>query len=537
MSMEETKSKKVAIIGAGTSGLVAMKCCLDEGLVPVCYERTSDIGGLWCFREYSDKPENRFSTTTVCRSTVTNISKEFMAFSDFPMPKEFPNYLHNSHVYNYLDMYAEKFNLKPHIVFNTNVKLISKTDDYDSTGRWRLDLENKDGCVGQEIYDAVLVCNGHDVTPLYPQLSGLEDFQGNVIDTKDYKRPIGYDDKRVLVVGIGNSACDVAVELARIAEKVYLSTRGGSWILSRLQEGGLPLDVIAIRRVGGLIPEPLREWKLQRGINNRLDHTIHPLKPKHGIFASGITVNDELPYHIVNGNIVLKPDVKRLTKTSVEFQDGTYEDIDCVILGTGYDITFPIDPSIVSVDNCKVHLYRFMFPPDLKHPTLAIIGLTKQAGPVNPVSELQSRWCARLIKGICKLPSEDQMVQHIAKHKEIQKKTCRESPRLTTKIDFIPYMDEIASEIGAKPDLWKMMFEDPMLSLRCFFGPCYPYQYRLVGPGKWDGAKEAIETAWDRITGAYQTRQVPEDETSNLATILFIVGLCGLLISIIYLLL
>ncbi|XP_072018285.1 dimethylaniline monooxygenase [N-oxide-forming] 2-like [Amphiura filiformis] len=534
--ISETKSKKVAIIGAGTCGLAAMKCCLDEGLEPVCYERTNDIGGLWYFRECSDGP---FSTTTVYRSAITNVSKEFMAFSDFPMPKEFPNYLHNTHVYKYLNMYAEKFNLKPHIVFNTNVKLISKADDYDSRGRWRLELENKDGCVA-EIYNAVLVCNGRDVTPLYPQISGLEDFQGSVIHTKDYKRPIGYDDKRVLVVGIRNSACDVAVELARATEKVYLSTRGGTWVLTHLQEGGLPLDIMGIRRAGGLLSWPLREWNLRRAINNRLDHTIHPLRPKHGIAVSrNITINDELPYHIVNGNIVVKPDVKRLTKKGVEFQDGTHEDIDCVILGTGYDITLPIDPSVVRVDKCKVHLYRFTLPPDLKHPTLAIIGLTQQAGSVNAVSELQSRWCARLIKGTCRLPSKDQMDRHIEKYRQSQKKKYGEplTTRLTTKVDFIAFMDGIASEIGVKPDLWKMMFEDPMLSLQCFFGPCYPYQYRLVGPGKWDGAKEAIETAWDRITGAYQTRQVPEDETSNLTTILFILGLCCLLISVMYVML
>ncbi len=167
---ETSKPKRVAIIGAGTCGLVATKCCLDEGLEPVCIEKTNNIGGLWCYREEGDF--NGFSTSTVYKSAVTNLSKEFMAFSDFPMPKDFPNYLHNARYNTYLNMYAERFNLKPHIMFNTCVKLVSKADDYDTTGRWMVELVNTDGTVTFEVFDAVLVCNGRNVTPLYPDIEG-----------------------------------------------------------------------------------------------------------------------------------------------------------------------------------------------------------------------------------------------------------------------------------------------------------------------------------------------------------------------------
>ncbi len=212
-------TKKVAIIGAGTAGLIAIKCCLDEGLEPVCYEKTKDIGGLWNFREVWTESE-AFQTSTVFRSTVTNTSKEITAFSDFPVPKEFPNYLHNSYYNAYLNMFTEKFDLRKHIIFNTNVKNVSPAPDYVATGRWTVDLANIEDHQWSETFDAVLVCNGHHDKPHRPDFPGLEEFAGDVIHTREYKRPSGYDDKRILVIGMGNSACDASAELARVASKV-----------------------------------------------------------------------------------------------------------------------------------------------------------------------------------------------------------------------------------------------------------------------------------------------------------------------------
>ena len=213
-------AKRVAIIGAGTSGLLAIKCCLEEGLEPVCFEKTKDIGGLWCFREGNE--DDAFTTTTVFRSTCTNTSKEIMAFSDFPMPKEFPNYLHNSDLNRYYNLYADKFDLRRHVVFSTIVKHVTPAADYEATGRWTVELENKDGRQWNEVFDAILICNGHHDKPYRPHFPGLEDFEGNVIHTKDYKRPTAFEDKRVLVIGMGNSACDASVEIARMASKVHV---------------------------------------------------------------------------------------------------------------------------------------------------------------------------------------------------------------------------------------------------------------------------------------------------------------------------
>lgn len=207
--------KRVAVIGAGVSGLIAIKCCLDEGLEPVCIEKSTGIGGLWWYRE------DRDGQGCVFKSTVINTSKEHMAFSDFPAPKDFPNYMHNRYLLDYFNMYADNFGLKKHIRYRTLVNHVTPADDYDATGKWRLDLKSReDDREWQEVFDAVLVCTGHHTEPNMPDFAGMEEFEGNVVHTHDYKTTQGYEDSRTVVVGIGNSGGDAAVELSLVCKQV-----------------------------------------------------------------------------------------------------------------------------------------------------------------------------------------------------------------------------------------------------------------------------------------------------------------------------
>ena len=211
--------KRVAIIGSGASGITAIKACVDEGLEPVCFERTARLGGLWHFTETSEDGQ-----ACVMRSTVINTSKEMMCYSDFPIPKTFPNFMHNTKVMEYFNMYVENFKLKQYIRFETNINQVSKAVDFSTSGKWDLNItDKKTGKVTDECFDAVFVCTGHHGEKHIPRFPGIDDFQGEVLHSHDFKDALAYRNKRVLVIGIGNSGGDAAVELSRVASQVCVS--------------------------------------------------------------------------------------------------------------------------------------------------------------------------------------------------------------------------------------------------------------------------------------------------------------------------
>lgn len=146
---------------------------------------------------------------------------------------------------------------------------------------------------------------------------------------------------------------------------------------------------------------------------------------------------------------------------------------------------------------------------DPEHPTLAFIGMAQPIGPLMPISEIQSRWVARLFAGRQSLPSKKVMYKSIAAYQKTVRSRYFEGPRNTIEVDWMPYMDEMADELGVRPNMFKLFVTDPTLWTTLMFGPLLPYQYRLDGPGRWPKAREALLTAEDRIVGALQTRKVP----------------------------
>ena len=182
---------KVAVIGAGACGLPAIKCCLEEDLEVVCFERENDIGGLW-----NHKGSSRSDQSTVLRSTVTNACKEVMSFSDFPMPAEFPAFLRHDRLLRYFRMYADHFGLIRYIRFQTEVVEVGRAADFTSNGRWRVTWRRRqqgdsddevDHQMITELFDAVLVCNGHDTEQFVPCFNGREHFVGDVLHSRDYR--------------------------------------------------------------------------------------------------------------------------------------------------------------------------------------------------------------------------------------------------------------------------------------------------------------------------------------------------------------
>ncbi|XP_054708902.1 flavin-containing monooxygenase 5-like [Uloborus diversus] len=498
---------KICVIGAGSSGLAAIKACKEENLDVICYEKSENFGGLW---RYHDKDDD--GQPSVMKSTIINTSKELSAFSDFPPPKDLANYMHNTWMLEYFSLYAEHFDLLKHIKYTSEVIKVEKAENYAQSGKWAVSVKS----TGEQdsetnIFDGVMVCAGHHIYPHVPNFNGLEEFKGKVRHTHSLKSSNGYENLKALVIGIGNSAVDAAVELCKVTNQLYLSSRKGSWIFSRIGPNGMPYDVFLQKRVFEILRHynffNFANFALEYLLNFKFDHAKYGLKPKHRVLSAHPTINDALPNCILSGRVVIKQNVKKFTKQGVIFEGEDEEhNIDAVIMATGYEIKFPfVDETIFKVSENSVELYKFVFPPQLQHPSLAFIALVQPLGAMFPIAEAQSRWFVQLMLKKIKLPSKHDMEIEISKRHRQNRDKFVPSLRHTIQVFWISYMDEICSEFGAKPNLWKMALKDPKLAYLCYFGPCTPYQYRLQGPHTWEGAREAIFSAWERIEAPLKT--------------------------------
>ncbi|XP_030228586.1 dimethylaniline monooxygenase [N-oxide-forming] 5 [Gadus morhua] len=524
-------TRRVAVIGAGCSGLACIKTCLDEGLEPVCFESSDDIGGLWRFKE---NPEpNRAS---IYHSVIINTSKEMMCYSDFPIPAEYPNYMHNSLIMEYFRKYAEHFQLTKHIRFKTTVLQVKQRTDFSHSGQWDVETENSEGKRQKHIFDAVMICIGHHCHPNMPlqDFPGIDSFKGVYFHSRDYKTPEQWRNKKVVVIGIGNSGGDIAVELSRFSKQVYLSTRRGAWILNRVGDNGWPLDLSFNRILNYaklLLPFNVFCSLGERALNQRFNHSLYNLKPKHRLFNQHPTLNDDLPNRILSGTVQVKPNIHRFQGSSVEFDDGSVvDDIDLVVFATGYSFSFPfLASNVLPVSGNKASLYKYVFPPDLERNTLAVIGLVQPLGAIMPISEIQARWATRVFKGCSKCPSVAAMLKEVECKQETMARRYVSSPRHTIQVDFVDYMDEVADQFGVRPSILRLFLTDPRVALSVLFGPSTPYQYRLRGPGKWAGARQAILTQWDRVIQPMMTNGCnhPEPKRSVLVPLALLATALG----------
>ncbi|XP_055021198.1 flavin-containing monooxygenase 5-like isoform X2 [Boleophthalmus pectinirostris] len=442
-----------------------------------------------------------------------------MCFSDFPMPDHYPNYMHHSLLVQYFRLYAQHFNLLKYIHFQTTVKRVAQRTDFSVSGQWDVKTVNQDGEEDHHVFDAVMVCTGNYNHPYLPmsEFTGSETFTGEHYHSWEYKDAERYRGKRVLVMGIGNSGGDIAVEISRFAEKTFLSTRTGAWVIGRMSNSGLPLDMTAINRFSStltsLLPSRLINWITERALNHKYDHRLYRLWPEHRVFDRRVLINDELPYRILLGEVVMKPNIKGFNKSRVVFENDTEEEIDIVIFCTGYITTFAFLPQSLSQGpKGELTLYKRVFPPSLQKPTLVLMGVFKAKGPAMPVVEMQARWATAVFKGLDHLPSKDKMSSVIETERKISMKRFPCPLQAAEQVDYIPYLDFLAKKVGVKPDFLGLLLRDPVLWVKVFFGPCTPYQFRLSGPGQWSGARQAILSQWGRVEQPFNTREIPEPD-------------------------
>ncbi|XP_008586858.1 PREDICTED: dimethylaniline monooxygenase [N-oxide-forming] 1 [Galeopterus variegatus] len=515
---------RVAIVGAGASGLACIKCCLEEGLEPTCFERSDDLGGLWRFTEHVE--EGRAS---LYKSVVSNSCKEMSCYSDFPFPEDYPNYIPNSQFLEYLKMYANQFNLLKRIQFKTKVCSVTKRPDFTFSGQWEV-VTLHEGKQESAVFDAVMVCTGFLTIPYLPldSFPGINSFRGQYFHSRQYKHPDIFKDKRVLVIGMGNSGTDIAVEASHLAKKVsFLMLLNGAKCIP-LSNKCLTHPTRATGHICSLLsPIGGRAGQIVQQQISSLFMFLFRIQLREPV------LNDELPGRIITGKVGIRPSIKEVKENSVMFNNTPKEEpIDIIVLATGYTFAFPfLDESVVKVEDGQASLYKYIFPAHLQKPTLAVIGLIKPLGSILPTVETQARWAVRVLKGVIKLPPPSVMIKEVNARKENKPSGFGLCYCKALQSDYITYIDELLTDINAKPNLFSMLLTDPLLALTIFFGPCSPYQFRLTGPGKWEGARNAIMTQWDRAFKVTKTRIVQES-SSLFESLLKLFGFLALLMAI-----
>lgn len=413
---------KACIIGAGCSGLTAAKALSDRGLPYDQYEIGSDIGGNWRYN-------NDNGRSSAYRTLHIISSKWNMAFEDYPMPDDFPAYGHHRDVLQYFEDYADAFDLRSGITFNTQVKRVAPTDE----GLWCVTLD--DG--SEHTYGAVLSCSGHHWNPRYPDFPGT--FSGTTQHSHHYRTPEDLSDERVLIVGIGNSACDIAIDLCRLADKVTISTRSSAWILPKYLLG-IPTDQWTspmMERLPYWMRRPIFRLLVWMTVGNQERYGLR--KPEHGLMEEHPTLNQELLSYIGHGRVQVKPNVERLEGEQVRFEDGSIETFDHIIYATGYAITHPFLPDhVFTAEDNRVTLYGNVVPPE--QPGLYFIGLLQPLGAIMPLSEKQSKWVAALLNGEAMLPDADTMRRDIEARQAAIEARYTASPRHTIQCDFWTYV-------------------------------------------------------------------------------------------------
>ena len=423
--MEEPR---VCIIGAGACGIIAAKILHERGIPFDCCEKGSGIGGLWRFNN-----DNQLSAAY--KSLHINSSRQLMAFSDFPMPVSYPDFPHHTHILEYYENYVDHFGFRNRIQFRTTVRSVEPcTEGYAVT-------TERDGLVNTRRYEHVIVANGHHWAPRTPVFPGR--FAGESFHSFYYKTPEGLENKRVLIVGLGNSGCDIASEVSRIAQKTFLSTRRGAHIIPKYLFGK-PLDKFSRPFMWNVLPFWLFQrifaaaLKVQRG---RLFRFGLP-EPTHRVLEEHPTVAADLLNLIGHGKITIHPNVHQLAGDQVTFTDGSSEAVDVIIYATGYDIKFPfLEESLLNPENNEVPLFKHVVHPARRG--LYFVGLVQPWGPLNPLSEAQCEWIADLISSRGILPCQAEMQKAITRNREKMRKRYANSVRHTIQVDFYPYLREL----------------------------------------------------------------------------------------------
>lgn len=420
----------ICIVGAGSSGITVAKALKQAGLAFDIFEKGSDIGGMWRY-------ENDNGQSSCYASLHIDTSRPNLGYSDFPMDSSLPDFLSHAQFLEYLESYADHFGIRELVRFRTEVQSIEPVGD-----RFRVRLASGE----EHEYGTVIVANGHLFDPKMPDFPGS--FDGQEIHSHYYRTAAPYEGKRVMVVGLGNSAVDIAVDISRSAQHVFVSTRRSAWVMPKYLFGR-PVD-----QVSGLIGRTLKlptpatrkilSWLIRLFTGDQRRFGLP--RPEHPMWREHATLSQELLPYIGHGYITIKPNVEELRGDRVAFVDGTEEALDAIIYATGYNIRFPfLSRDLFHPEKDVGRLYRRII--SLDHPGLFFAGLVQPIGPTIPLVEIQGKWIAAVLSGKVQLPDAHTRHREVEAHRTWQRKTYVNSARYTLEVDFRNYSRQMKRDM------------------------------------------------------------------------------------------
>jgi cation diffusion facilitator CzcD-associated flavoprotein CzcO len=425
-------ANRVCVIGAGPSGLTAAKNCIENRLSVVVFEKNDRVGGNWVFN-------SKTGHSSVYENTHLISSKAWSEFEDFPMPDSYPDYPNHIQLQAYFESYAKHFGVYETIVFESTVRHVSR----DIKGNWSVEWIDASGDKHTDTFEYLMVANGHHNVPKYPDYPGT--YSGKFLHSHDFKGvDEGWRDKRVLVIGAGNSACDIAVEAARITKSVDMSMRGPQWFFPKFIFGQ-PGDVFAAK--SRWLPKKLRQYGLKILIriiqgpysryglpeNTQLPLSTHP------------TLNSDLMDYIRHGRIKPRPAITSWDGLEVTFVDGSKQEFDIICACTGFWTTFPFfDEDFINYrEVAKVPLYRKMMHPDYSN--LYFIGLFQPIGCIWPLADYQAKLACLEIRGKYKRPKD--IVERIKEEVEHPHFNFGPGQRHAMEVDYHTFRKELRAEL------------------------------------------------------------------------------------------
>ncbi|WP_235736044.1 flavin-containing monooxygenase [Nocardioides alcanivorans] len=426
----------VCIIGAGCSGITTAKRLKDHGISYDQLEMSDEVGGNWYFKN----PNGRSS---VYESLHIDTSTTRLQFEDFPAPDDYPDFPHHTLMHDYFKAYVEHFDLRDKIEFNTEVTRAVQTD-----GGWEVTL----GSGETRSYTDLVVANGHHWKPRMPDYPG--EFSGEMIHSHHYINPfepVEMRGKRVIVVGMGNSAMDLGSELSSrwMASKLYVSARRGVWVLPKYRNGMAADKMMAPPDIPKEQALAASRQFIRDLVGNMSNYGLP--EPDHEPLAAHPSVSADFLTRAGSGDIHMLPEITRLDGHTVHLADGSSVEADVIICATGYDMSFPFfdesDKHLHPDADHRFPLFKRMVKPGVDH--LFFLGLAQASPTIVNLAEQQSKLLAKLLLGDYALPSVEEQVQIMESDEAAHLGQYYASKRHTIQVDFARYVADLLQEVEA----------------------------------------------------------------------------------------